>query len=290
MPGLTTRGSFFFSVISFYTKTNIFFSWCQKKKGKQMQTVTHFGALEIRRDALKERGAREAEKIRRSFTTQYEDSPFSKAFLNNNHLAFVFEKLHNIDTADTNIPAEIIQFFLAWDEEKGFDGSTDMLKVARDTLLFNINEKVEKDAWELRMRVVNQGMHTHCTERRKVRCSYVEDGDLTRQEGADRVRSHVSAALRCRVFGGPKAKTDDTVDLKSATRMRNLLGIEPGKIISTRKTWRELARKAPPPVCEAGVVPQNPAGPLGQGRLVGTPVLYHNVRDFHGDVVASVKH
>lgn len=249
--------------------------------------LTQFGALEIRRDALKERDAKEAEKIRRSFTTQYEDSTFSNAFLNNNHLAFVFEKLRNIDTGDMNIPAEIIQFVLAWDEEKGYDGSADMLKTARDMFLFNINEKAEKDAWDLRMRVVNQGMQAHCTERRKVRESYVEDGDLTRQEGADRVRSHVSAALRCRVFGGPKAKTDDTVDLKSAARMRNLLGIEPGKIVSTRKTWRELARKAPPPVCEAGPVPQDPAP---RGRLAGTPVLYHNVRDFHGDVVASQKH
>ena len=252
--------------------------------------VTHFGALEIQRDALKDRYAKEAEKINRSFTAQYEDSAFSKAFLDKTHLALVFEKLRNIDTGGINIPDEIIRFVVTWDEEKGYDGSTGMLKKARDVFLINTNGVVEKNAWDLRMRVVNEGMQTHCTERRKVRESYVEDGDLTRQEGADRVRNHVSAALRCRVFGGPKAKTDDTVDLKSTARMRNLLGIKPGEIVSTRKTWRELARKAPPPVCDAGVVPQNPAGPLGQSRLVGTPVLYHNIRDFHRDVVASHAH
>ncbi|MBD53094.1 MAG: hypothetical protein CL450_07355 [Acidimicrobiaceae bacterium] len=264
------------------------------KKKKKMQQgssgpycLTNFGALEIRKDAMEERDAKEADKIRVAFSSQYEDSAFSRAFLTDQHLAFVFDKLRGIDTGDLNIAAEVIQFVVTWDDERGYDGSAEMLKQSRDTFLFNINKQAEKDAWDLRMQVVNQGMQTHCTERRKVRDSYVEVGDMTRQEGADRVRSHVSAALRCRVFGAPKAKTDDTVDMKSATRMKELMGIQPGQIISTRQTWRDLARKAPPPVCEAGPVPQDLAP---RGRLAGTPVLYHNVRDFHYDVVASQRH
>ena len=102
--------------------------------------LTQFGALEIRRDGLKERDAKTAEKIRVAFAAQYEESDFSNAFLTNHHISFVLEKLLDINTGDMNIPAEVIQFVITWDDEKGYDGSAEMLKVARNTFLFNKNK------------------------------------------------------------------------------------------------------------------------------------------------------
>lgn len=255
---------------------------------------TQFGALQIRQDVTRESDDRQAQNIRATFAALYEESPFSKAFLADDNMSRIFEKIRIIDTGDIDLPVEVVKFVVDWDDKRGYDNTAEMLKAARDAFMFNLNQQAENDAWDLRMRVVNQGLQSHCTERRRVRDSYVEPGDTTRQEGADRVRSNVSAALRCRVFGAPKAKTDGTVQLKAASRIRHLLGIEPDKIINTKKSWHELGRLKPPPVCEAGVIPQDVDGWAKEGdhhtphgRLAGTPVLYHNMRDFHGDVVAS---
>jgi len=84
-----------------------------------------------------------------------------------------------------------------------------------------------------------------------------------------------------------------TVQLKTASRVRHLLGIESDKIINTKNSWRELGRLKPSPVCEAGVIPQYVVGWAKEKattilRMAApTLVIYHNPRDFHKKVVAS---
>ena len=134
----------------------------------------------------------QAERLRESFAARYEPTDFSDKFLTS--LNHVFSKLNRQDLGDMNVVEEIISFVVRWDAERGFDGTEKMLEEARNTLLREISLKAEMRLAKIRMEVVNNGAQGFCQETRRVRDSYIQNEDLTRQDAVDRVKSHIDAA------------------------------------------------------------------------------------------------
>ena len=219
----------------------------------------------------------QAERLRESFAARYEPTDFSDKFLTGISLNHVFSKLNRQDLGDMNVVEEIISFVVRWDAERGFDGTEKMLEEARNTLLREISLKAEMRLAKIRMEVVNNGARGFCQETRRVRDSYIQNEDLTRQDAVDRVKSHIDAAMRCRVFNTPASRTQGTVKLENMKR-------EGSRVVDTSQAWKQYARPSVPrDMCEPVVVPRTGGA---RGPLRGTPVVFHNVRDFRNDVGA----
>ena len=138
-----------------------------------------------------------------------------------------------------NVVEEIISFVVRWDAERGFDGTEKMLEEARNTLLREISLKAEMRLAKIRMEVVNNGAQGFCQETRRVRDSYIQNEDLTRQDAVDRVKSHIDAAMRCRVFNTPASRTQGTVKLENMKR-----GVSSGGHVAGVEAVREALRSS----------------------------------------------
>ena len=127
-----------------------------------------------------------------------------------------------------NVVEEIIAFIVRWDAERGFDGTDEMVEEARYVLLREFSLMAEMRLAEIRMEVINNGASGFCQETRRVRDSYIQNEDLTRRDAVDRVKSHIDAAMRCRVFNTPASRTQGTVKLENMKR-------EGSRVVDTRR-------------------------------------------------------
>ena len=232
----------------------------------------------LRKDVLNDTYGGEINQIRDAFNGRYEATPFSKKFLSALSMHKLFLHLKNQDVADINIKEKIIEFVIVWDESRGFDGSDNMVDKARAEFLRTVSQEAEQKLAKMRMEMINTGKHALCSRPRRVRDSYIQDADLTRRDAVDRVKSHIDAAVRCRVFGTPAVRTSGTVKLEKVT-------LEDAKVVDTTQAWKQYARPSIPAACAVVPVPRNgePRGPLRQ-----TPVVFHNVRDFRNDIKYSL--
>ena len=224
--------------------------------------------------------AEQAGRLRESFAARYEPTEFSDKFLTGASIDHVFSKLNRQDLGDLNVVEEIIAFIVRWDAERGFDGTDKMVEDARNTFLREISLKAEMRLADIRMEVINNGASGFCQETRRVRDSYIQNEDLTRRDAVDRVKSHIDAAMRCRVFNTPASRTQGTVQLENMKR-------EGSRVVDTTQAWKQYVRPSNPlesmDMCEPVIVPRTGGA---RGPLRGTPVVFHNVRDFRNDVGA----
>lgn len=222
----------------------------------------------------------QAGRLRESFAARYKPTEFSDKFLTGASIDRVFSKLSRQDLGDMNVVEEIISFVVRWDAERGFDGTDKMVEEARNAFLREISLKAEMRLAEIRMEVINNGASSFCQETRRVRDSYIQNEDLTRRDAVDRVKSHIDAAMRCRVFNTPASRTQGTVQLENMKR-------EGSRVVDTTQAWKQYVRPSNPlesvDMCKPVIVPRTGGA---RGPLRGTPVVFHNVRDFRNDVGA----
>lgn len=231
------------------------------------------------RQIMAERYSAQADKLRKSFAEKYEPTDFSDRFLTGVSVDHIFSKLNRQDLADLDVVEEIISFVVEWDSKEGFDGTENMLERARTKLLRDISRKAEMRLAEIRMQVINNGSQSYCQETRRVRDSYIQNEDLTKRDAVDRVKSHIDAAMRCRVFNTPSSRTQGTVKLEKMKR-------EGSRVVDTAQAWKQYAKPAPPnsqDMCAPVPVPRTGGA---RGPLRATPVVFHDVRDFRNDAKA----
>ena len=212
--------------------------------------------------------------IRKRFSSRYKASDFSNDFLSDDNLSALLQHLSGVELGDIDLAESIISFVVGYDEGTGYPKSKEKrheaLKIAREQFKRRIARTADDEAWERRMKVVNEGMQHHCTEMTRKRESYVQPEDMTRAEGADRIHSRMSAAMRCRAFNSPKEFTDSTVSRK---KQKAPADIDWNALMKVCDCSFGTNMKEIPGKC---VVPQPKAA---RGYLAGTPVFYYNVRD-----------
>ena len=226
-------------------------------------------------DSLITKFRKDMKKVRGKFDARYKESAFSKDFLGDTNLSQLFRVLMDTDMGDLNLAEEIIAFVVRYDDVTGYPSDPrkrmGALREARDKFKRSILHRAEQEAWDRRMKVVNEGLQNYCPDLVRKRESYVQPEDMSRAEGADRIRTRMAAAMRCRVFNTPKAfasgsttfDQNKNIDLDSVAKMCDC---------SFGTDLKELPGKC--------TVPQ-PSAP--RGYLAGTPVMYYNVRDIDKD-------
>jgi len=222
-------------------------------------------------DSLVDKFREDMKKVRGKFEARYKESAFSKDFLGDANLSQLFRVLMDTDMGDLNLAEEVIAFVVRYDDVTGYPSDPQKragaLREARDGFKRSILRRAEREAWDRRMKVVNEGLQGYCPDLVRKRESYVQPEDMTRAEGADRIRTRMAAAMRCRAFNAPKAfasgnttfNTNDNIDLDAIAKMCDC---------SFGTDLKELPGKC--------TVPQPSAA---RGYLAGTPVMYYNVRD-----------
>ena len=220
--------------------------------------------------------------IREKFNENYKPSDFSNDFLADGNLSALLQELSGIDLGNLNLTERIIAFIITHDAKTGYPKDPDKrqgaLQEARREFKRTVSRKADNEAWDRRMKVVNEGLQTHCPDMVRKRESYVQPEDMTRAEGADRIRTRMAATMRCRVFNTPRAFTNGTVAVKS---------MKETTAANTSIDWDAITK-----VCDCSfgtnmkeipgkcIVPQPKAA---RGYLAGTPVMYYNVRDIDKD-------
>lgn len=135
------------------------------------------------------------------FEKRYRPSDFSNDFLTN--LTRVKEGLSKVGGSLEGMEERMANFILDWDENKGYDNSSHMLRAAQDAFITQELRRLGKEHWVAKFQYINPVSDDALKPLKNVYVERAEESDGGRMDANDREGNIVSNAARCRILSTP---------------------------------------------------------------------------------------